>query len=658
MIETSIENGFDAYSDWRKRLQSSITTFGEWLRRQKFSDGQTEQRIEQVLNTLHDDKLYVAFVAEFSRGKSELINALFFGHMGQRILPSGAGRTTMCPTELYYDPNREPCIQLLPVETRMQDTSIADYKESMDDWETVYLQPDDPEQTQSALQQLTKIKLVAREQAEALGLHVSEDEAHEDGLHMRVDGNIEIPRWRHAMVNYPHPMLEQGLVILDTPGLNALGAEPELTLNMLSSAHAVLFILAADAGVTKTDLLLWRDHINGGQIGVSNKGRIVVLNKVDVLWDELKDAREVEREIQRQIQDTCEILSVPPTQIFPISAQKGLLGKVRRDETILASSGIQNLENAITNLLIPAKREIVSGNVGGEIEDVFKTTRAMNDQRILDVQEHMAELQKLNGKNVQVIDDMMKKVRIDKERLEKNLQRFQATRSIFSQQSNKLFSYLSTKRIDRLIAETKKDMAISLTTSGLRTAMIKFFKEATEAMENSSKQVLEIQQLMEGVYKKFQEEHGLVNIRPRRFSINKYQREIKRLIERHEHFIRGPSMVMTEQMVLARRFYESAVASVRRVFQRANRDTDDWLKTIMSPMESQVREHQIQLRRRLESIKRIHKASDTLEDRLAELEHVKSGITQQRTKLEDFIVNVEEVLGETRTGSGLTEKSA
>jgi len=36
----------------------------------------------------------------------------------------------------------------------------------------------------------------------------------------------------------------------------------------------------------------------------------------------------------------------------------------------------------------------------------------------------------------------------------------------------------------------------------------------------------------------------------------------------------------------------------------------------MAPMETQVREHQLQLRRRLESIKRIHKATDTLEDRI------------------------------------------
>ena len=43
-------------------------------------------------------------------------------------------------------------------------------------------------------------------------------------------GRVEVPAWRHALINYPHPLLKQGLVVLDTPGLNAIGAEPELTL--------------------------------------------------------------------------------------------------------------------------------------------------------------------------------------------------------------------------------------------------------------------------------------------------------------------------------------------------------------------------------------------------------------------------------------------
>jgi chromosome segregation ATPase len=64
----------------------------------------------------------------------------------------------------------------------------------------------------------------------------------------------------------------------------------------------------------------------------------------------------------------------------------------------------------------------------------------------------------------------------------------------------------------------------------------------------------------------------------------------------------------------------------------------------MAPMETQVREHQIQLKRRLESIKRIHQATDTLEDRIAELESVEKGLLQQIQALENVVSQVRTLL--------------
>ncbi|MGP8979771.1 hypothetical protein ACT02P_26395, partial [Enterobacter hormaechei] len=83
--------------------------------------------LARALGRLRDDRLSVAFVAEFSRGKTELINALFFADYGQRILPSSAGRTTMCPTELLWDAQLPPCIRLLPIETRAGQLSLGEY---------------------------------------------------------------------------------------------------------------------------------------------------------------------------------------------------------------------------------------------------------------------------------------------------------------------------------------------------------------------------------------------------------------------------------------------------------------------------------------------------------------------------------------------------
>jgi len=54
----------------------------------------------------------------------------------------------------------------------------------------------------------------------------------------------------------------------------------------------------------------------------------------------------------------------------------------------------------------------------------------------------------------------------------------------------------------------------------------------------------------------------------------------------------------------------------------------------MSPLETQVREHQLQLRRRLESIKRIHVASDELEERIAELEQSRASLAAQLRALD------------------------
>ena len=83
---------------------------------------------------------------------------------------------------------------------------------------------------------------------------------------------------------------------------------------------------------------------------------------------------------------------------------------------------------------------------------------------------------------------------------------------------------------------------------------------------------------------------------------------------------------------------------VRRAFERANKDAEIWLRAIMAPMETQVREHQIQLKRRLESIKRIHQATDTLEDRIAELETVGTGLQQQIRILDNMEARVQELL--------------
>jgi predicted GTPase len=642
--EHQFEQHFEAYGAWRGGLAAAIGDLKQWLQSQDLNDAQNDQRLEHVLSTLRDDKLYIAFVAEFSRGKSELINAIFFAGFGARILPSSAGRTTMCPTELMWEQGHQPALRLLPIETRKSGTSIAEYKGFPEEWQAFMLDTSSPEAMAKVLSQIAEVKHVAREEAQTLGFHIAEEET-EIGMRVADDGMIEVPKWRHAIINIPHPLLEQGLVILDTPGLNALGAEPELTLSMLPSAHAVLFILAADTGVTKSDIQVWHDHI-GSRKDAPNKGRMVVLNKIDGLWDELRNWDEVQREIERQIRDTARHLQIPEHNVYPVSAQKALLGKVRHDAKVLERSRIGSLEAALAQELLPAKREIVRDNIAGDMQEVIQSLRALVRQRLKGVYEHMEEVGSLSGKNADVVEHMMQKVKVDKDVFEKSLQRFQATRAIFSQQTNVLYTHLNVRNLDTLIAETKRDMEIGLTTAGLRGCMENFFKRAHAAMEEAAKQAQEIKAMMEGVYKKFQEEHGLGFFKPGALSVTRYLREIKRLESKHEQYMKGASLLFTEQQTLSRKFFESSVAKIRAIYKMANRDADQWLRNIMSPMEASVREHQILLRRRLESIKRIHQASDTLDERIRELEAVRNDIREQEKNLESRAEKIMGTLGD------------
>ena len=116
----------------------------------------------------------------------------------------------------------------------------------------------------------------------------------------------------------------------------------------------MLFVLAADTGVTKTDLDVWTQHLSGGDDGAA-AGRLVVLNKIDGLWDELKTDAEVDAEIRRQVTDSARLLGVPPAQVFAVSAQKALLAKVNGDDALLAKSRLPALEDALSGSLHPGE---------------------------------------------------------------------------------------------------------------------------------------------------------------------------------------------------------------------------------------------------------------------------------------------------------------
>jgi Dynamin family len=631
---------FEAYGDWRRRLSSGISALHEWLRRHELSDAQIDLRVQQLLERLHQDKLIVAFVAEFSRGKSELINAIFFADFGQRLLPSAAGRTTMCPTELLHDPTRMPSIRLLPIETRTKEATVAEFKHYADEWVTFPLDLSSADRMCEALSRVSQVKRVPIADARRYSLQTEsgERDQSDDGT------SVEIPAWRHAIINFPHPLLQQGLVILDTPGLNAIGTEPELTLNLLPNAHAVLFLLAADAGVSKTDLDVWAKHLAGDD-PASKAGRVVVLNKIDGLWDDLRPPHEVNAEIERQVRSSAALLDVPPAQVFAVSAQKALLAKVNGDDALLARSRLPTLEHALTAKLIPAKRDIIGAATQADAHALASSVRTILHGRSAGIAEQLSELTGLRGKNLDVIEHMMERIREEKDSFERGLARYTALRNVFTQQTNELFDVIGLPALRANAASTRRRIEASPFTKGVRDAMNDFFAQIGSDFDRAAAQASEIHEMMRAMYVRFANEHGREPFMPPPFSVLKYQKEVERLERAYNmHFNTLWNMVSKAKFALMKRFFETVASRAKHVYDIANRDVETWLRAVMSPLETQVREHQLQLRRRLESIRRIHQASEELEDRIAELEQARDVLVMQLDGLSGQLDSITEIV--------------
>ncbi|HNM56667.1 MAG TPA: dynamin family protein, partial [Thauera aminoaromatica] len=565
---------------------------------------------------LRDDKLTVAFVAEFSRGKSELINAIFFADHGDRILPSSAGRTTMCPTELQWQKGAQPELRLLPIRSRARQTPVSELKRYPEEWTVIALDAVDAPGLQAALARVGETERVEVAEAQALGFRV--DAAGDDGIRPDAEGRIEIPRWRHAVIQFPHPLLEQGLVVLDTPGLNAIGAEPELTLSMLPNAHAVLFILAADTGVTQSDLAVWRNYVQAGS--ERQRGRLVVLNKIDGLWDGLRDEARIEAEIGRQVDSVAATLGVEPAAVFPVSAQKGLVARIQGDEALLARSRVPQLERALAEGLLPAKQEIVREDILAESAEVAAATRSLLEARLAGLREQLQELTDLRGKNQSVIEYMMRKIRSEKEEFEQGLQKYYAVRTVFTDLANNLFAHMGLDAVRDETRRTREAMLESSFTRGLRNAMQGYFRSLRGNLQRSTEEIGEITRMLDAMYKRFSVEHGLKLTAPEGFSTLRYEKELERLEAAFNRQINTAlTLVTTEKHALTQKFFETVAVQARQTFELANRDVEQWLRAVMSPLETQVREYQIQLKRRLESVKRIHEATDTLESRVEEL---------------------------------------
>jgi hypothetical protein len=359
---------------------------------------------------------------------------------------------------------------------------------------------------------------------------------------------------------------------------------------------------------------------------------MVVLNKIDSMWDELRSPQEVEQQINKQVASAAYTLGVTEKQVFPVSAQKGLVGKVTSDAAMLKRSRLPQLENALSGELIPCKQEIIRSQLSTDINGLTASKQALLASRTRNVIEQLVELKSLRGKNHSIIDHMMKRIELEKKEFDSSLLKLQGTRAVFTRLSTEVFTNLGMDILKEDIRKTREAMDKSKFSSGLRQAVRTFFEQAHTNLVSSGQKIDEITEMMTVMYRKFSTEHGLAVSTPMPFTLDKYEQELKMIEGVYQKQFGTAAIMTTPHVVLMRKFFDSIASRVKQSFLQANRDVEAWLKVVMAPLEAQIWEHKTQLKRRKQSIERIHLATDSLEDKVQALEKMQSELEiQQRT---------------------------
>ena len=629
---TSFNEQFDQHGTWRREFALRLKLLSAWMKDHELLDAAVEERLHRLETQVRADKVMLAFVAEFSRGKSELINAIFFAGYGRRIMPASAGRTTMCPTEMGFDAAVPACLRLLPIETRLKPQALMQWRMVPEKWTRIDLDVHDPKQLSAALEKVAETRRVTQDEAKALGFW--QIEAPQDNPMVDAEGLVEVPRWRHALINIAHPLLKQGLVILDTPGLNAIGAEPELTVSLIAQAHAVIFVLGADTGVTKSDLSIWREHLVHDEHDTST--RLVVLNKIDTLWDALSDPAQIQAQIERQRASTAEILGIPVQQVMAVSAQKGLVAKVTADAALLELSCLPTLEEALSKGIMGQRQQILGAAVASGISDLRCETGRVIHIRRSDLADQMMELKGLRGKNSVVIKNMRSRISQEQAEFDLGGAKIHAVRSVHLRLLREVFSVLGPTALKKEMAQ----LSSVLHKNGFKLGVKKSYRDTFDRLRESLRQVqtigAEIQTMLAATFRQLNAEYGFSLQVPTEPALAGYLRDLDLVERSHVQYLGIGNAFRLAQPEFADRLVRALSSRLRTIHETALGDIELWSKSAAAQLDAQLRERRRNFGRRLEAIDRIQQASGGLDDRIAEIEEQENALHQLDAKLAEL----------------------
>jgi hypothetical protein len=639
-IPTITERLADLQS-WRYSLSSLIGQIREILGLHEFLTHNSDAALREMLEKVARQRITVAFVAEIARGKSELINGLFFADLGRRLLPSGPGKGTRCVTELRFDRDVKTGIKLLPVETRESPRSLEQLVADDSQWRSILFDSDNADSTARALAALSETKRISLSDAVAWGLHREGVAVHAGESDSTL---VDVPRWRYAIINYPHPLLDAGMVIIDTPGLAAFTSEPEFARQRAPGADALILVLDITQGATKSDLAIWRDHLGNARSfrdrerAQSTQMRLVVLNKIDDLYvdsDDPADAGKQQlREMDKRTRETADLLRIDPIHVIAVSARLGLAGKLANDDDKSIRSRLYQLERALATGLPADRNEAITADALALLSGVIESAQSMLDSQRFETLDGLRNLSKLREKNARLADAVSSRMTDRHDRLDAALRELKSIKSVHNKLSDDLAAIVDLTAARKDAGRARATILASLLPGKTVDIVQQYFSVTREKLGALETKIEEIRNLYRSIGERMRHDFELHLLDVHPFATQRFHTELEKAQAKAEgEFTKTGNLLVRRGPALAEQFDEIISSRVVHIFEIASRETNSWMRGLFLAVEKPLEAIREQMLERHASIEKLKAAELELAGQIAELQGRIDGIKRKHASL-------------------------
>ncbi len=566
----AFEQSLGALRQWRDDTAACLADFRRWAVIARLIEEPQAARLAHLERRLAAERLTIAFVGESAATRAALINALFFTHLGVELLPVGS----RCSLEVASDAAQPATLRLLPIESRASAKALRELAQESEGWTELALDPSNPQAVAASLGALSQTIEADAAQAAALGLAAS-------GA-----GRGRIPRWRHAILNYPHSLLAQGITLLDAGDATLISAEPEMTFNRLPNAAAVVFVLSGVRATTPAEQALWFEYV--APIGGIEQSGLVALDGIEELRHAESSEGEALVRVDRIVRGVADSLGIAPMRIFAVSSERAFAAKAALDRDGIVKSRLYRLEQAIARGIVHERRVDHVTAVRAEARGVFAETGALVRSRLAFAEEQIATLAALQAKNQKLVEALAKKATLERARLEQARAALSGLRAAHNRLGDALARALDPEAIRAAANEARAAIGASTFSKAISDTIDAFCAASRRRMAEAVRLIDEAKHLMASMSRKFSQEYRI-----------------------------------------------AAAAEVADfVFEIADRETRTWMAGFIRPIEAEINASQEQSNTRIEGMGRIQTAETDLIARLEELRRLAADLTAQREAMQ------------------------